>query len=160
MTELYEPYFKIYIGDSYIKLGHPILFVTSHKDFGGYCSEYFSFFSENEEKIFSKRIVSREEEINGLKIGSDMLFEEAFKAGKAELLNHLVNQYRDYSGVPVSLEEFELVEKEKSDFIQLSLFASSISETVRKIALKTKNNELQSLIARVLVMGNISFNEI
>jgi hypothetical protein len=160
MEKNYQPYFKIFVGDKFISVGYPILFVTSHKHLGAYGSEYFAFFENQEEMIFSKRIVSRKDEINGLTIGPNLLFEEAFKAGKGELLNHLVNQISDCSNRPVSFKEFELEQKEESDFIRLSLFNPSISEIIRSIAPKTKCHELYEFISKVLVAGNFRFSDI
>lgn len=159
MPESYEPYFKIFIGDYFLKLGHPILFVTSFKEIASYGVEFFGFFS-NEKKVFSKRIVSKQQEINDLIIGPDFLFEEAFKAGKGELFNHLGNQISDYSNIPVSLEKFELVQKKESDFIRLSLFNPSVSEIIKDLAPETKSYKLREFISKVVVMGNLRFSDI
>lgn len=159
MPESYEPYFKIFIGDYYLKLGHSILFVTSHHAMGSYGAEYFGLF-ENEGRIFSKRIISREEEINGLMIGPDFLCEEAYKAGKGELLNYLGDQINDYSNIPVAFKDFELVQKKESDFIRLYLFNPSISEIIKSIIPETKCYELQGFISKVIMNGNLRFSEI
>ncbi|MEX1014002.1 MAG: hypothetical protein WDZ80_02470 [Candidatus Paceibacterota bacterium] len=159
MERKYQPYFKIYIGDYYLKLGHPILFVTSYHDIGGYGAEYFGFFT-NRSKIFSKRTISNEQEVNGLVIGSDFLFEEAFKMGKGDLLNHLGNQISDYSNIPVSFKEFELVKKEESEFFRLSLFTPSVSEVIKNIITQTNCYQLQNFITKVIVSGNFRFSDI